>query len=70
MRDKPELFSKKENCCGCSAYYAICPQKAITMKADEEGFIYPIIDAERCISCYRCLKVCAFKEEQSRRGYL
>nr|WP_294660590.1 4Fe-4S dicluster domain-containing protein [uncultured Blautia sp.] len=70
MREKPELFSRKENCCGCSACYAICPQNAITMEADEKGFLYPVIDSEKCIGCRMCLKVCVFKEEQSKRGYL
>ena len=65
MRDKPELFSKKENCCGCSACYAICPQKAITMEADEEGFLYPEIDKTKCISCFRCLNICPLKELKS-----
>ena len=70
MKKIIELFSKKENCCGCSACYAICPQKAISMEADEKGFFYPVINSEKCIGCCMCLKVCAFKEYQSQRGYM
>lgn len=66
----PELYSKKENCCGCSACFAICPQKAISMKPDEKGFLYPVVDSEICICCYKCMKVCVFKEGQRKRGYL
>lgn len=92
----PELYDRKENCCGCSACYAICPLSgknrpeiiksgnddiplsykfvfsenitvihehtgAITMMPDEEGFLYPVVDAEICTRCYKCISVCAFK---------
>ncbi len=61
MKESPVLYKKKEECCGCSACYSICPQEAITMISDEEGFEYPEINKERCIQCYLCLKVCPFK---------
>lgn len=48
----------KEMCCGCGACYAACPQKAIAMAEDEEGFLYPQIDESKCIRCNRCIKVC------------
>ena len=66
----PELYENRENCCGCSACYAICPVNAITMEPDEEGFLYPTVDAEKCIRCYRCISVCAFKVDQEAKGYL
>ncbi|MDD4509935.1 MAG: 4Fe-4S dicluster domain-containing protein [Oscillospiraceae bacterium] len=67
--DLPVLFNEKENCCGCSACYAICPVEAISMEPDEEGFLYPAVDAGKCIRCYKCLAVCRFKEEQRIKGY-
>lgn len=39
----PVLYERKEDCCGCSACYAICPKSAIKMVEDEEGFEYPLI---------------------------
>lgn len=63
----PNLFEKKENCCGCSACYAICPVSAIAMKADDEGFLYPVINADICIRCCKCLSVCSFKKAQDRK---
>ena len=63
----PVLFEKKENCCGCSACFAVCPDRAITMQTDEEGFLYPKINEEKCVFCYRCLTVCAFKVDQHGR---
>ena len=60
-RSIPVLFTKKEECCGCSACYAICPRKAIKMISDEEGFEYPIINDKLCVRCNLCLSVCPFK---------
>lgn len=57
----PTLFTRKEECCGCSACYAICPKNAILMKEDEEGFEYPQINVEVCVSCGLCVKVCPIK---------
>lgn len=66
----PELYEKRENCCGCSACYAVCPSQAISMEPDAEGFLYPTVDADKCIRCYKCLTVCAFKEDQKKKGWL
>lgn len=57
----PVLFTKKEDCCGCTACYAVCPRQAIRMVEDEEGFLYPSIDATFCIRCQSCIKVCPIK---------
>ena len=57
----PLLFTKKEDCCGCTACYSICPLKAISMVEDEEGFEYPLIDQEKCIRCNKCIGVCPIK---------
>lgn len=56
-----KLFSKKEECCGCTACYAICLANAIEMISDSEGFLYPHIDDKKCIKCGKCLKVCPIK---------
>lgn len=48
----------KTNCCGCSACVSICPKQCITMKVDEEGFLYPWTDKEKCSNCGLCDKVC------------
>lgn len=65
----PVLYTSKENCCGCSACYSICPVDAIKMEEDEEGFLYPQVNRDLCIKCFRCLKVCAFKVDQEKKGY-
>jgi len=48
----------KEDCCGCSACVQRCPKQCITLKEDNEGFLYPIVDKETCIDCGLCEKVC------------
>ena len=63
-RRLPELYDATEKCCGCSACYAICPVEAITMEPDVEGFLYPSVNAEKCIRCYSCIGVCRFKKDQ------
>ena len=61
MRELPILYKRKEECCGCTACYAICLQEAISMVEDEESFEYPQIDESKCIRCYQCIKVCPIK---------
>jgi coenzyme F420-reducing hydrogenase beta subunit len=63
------LFDKKQDCCGCTACKNICPQQAITMKSDEEGFLYPIIDDVLCIECGLCKTVCPFQNEVTIQGH-
>lgn len=54
-------IKEKSQCCGCTACSSICPKKAIVMKQDEEGFMYPIIDKSKCVNCGLCDKVCPVK---------
>ncbi|MDO5131364.1 MAG: (Fe-S)-binding protein [Eubacteriales bacterium] len=61
----PVLYDGKGSCCGCSACCCICPAGAIAMVPDEEGFLYPQVDETKCIRCELCLRVCAFKKDQS-----
>lgn len=51
-------ITEKSNCCGCSACVQRCPKQCITLKEDEEGFLYPQIDKNECIECNLCEKVC------------
>lgn len=45
-------------CSGCHACYSVCPKKAIVMRADAEGFLYPQIDETLCVDCGLCRSVC------------
>ena len=59
------LFKNKKTCCGCGACASICPKEAISMKPDNQGFIYPVIDSDLCVSCGVCKTVCAYQNESS-----
>lgn len=63
----PDLCCDKRVCCGCTACYSVCPVSAITMKEDNEGFLYPEIDGEKCIHCNRCINICAFRRDRNQK---
>ena len=50
----------KAECYGCEACVQICTRQAISMKEDDEGFRYPMIQASSCVDCGMCRKVCPF----------
>lgn len=47
----------KINCTGCAACYSACPVHCISMRRDEEGFLYPEAN-DTCIHCGLCENVC------------
>ncbi|MDN0071325.1 Coenzyme F420 hydrogenase/dehydrogenase, beta subunit C-terminal domain [Bacteroides caecigallinarum] len=51
-------ITDKSKCCGCSACVQRCPKQCISIREDEQGFLYPIIDTLKCIDCSLCEKVC------------
>lgn len=63
MRDK--VFSNKlmDACYGCQACAQICSHGAITMQANDEGFLFPHIDVNRCVDCGLCQRTCITQEE-------
>ncbi len=58
MEKKHLEINNKSDCTGCRACEQLCPVKCITMCEDEEGFIFPKIDEEKCINCGLCKKRC------------
>lgn len=64
-----ELYNKN-SCCGCGACMQICPRNAISMKKDNDGYIYPNIDENKCIDCKLCLNTCTYnKNNKSREDF-
>ncbi len=47
-----------KDCTGCSACANACPLHCITMAENEQGFICPKVDTEKCIDCKKCEKAC------------
>lgn len=64
-----ELFFERAQCCGCLACMDVCPQKAIVVQEDKEGFCYPRIQRELCVECGRCEKVCPWKGKENGEGF-
>lgn len=51
-------------CCGCRACEQICPVGCIVFRENEEGFLYPIVNEEKCINCGRCVLHCPITQPQ------
>ncbi|MBR4991534.1 MAG: Coenzyme F420 hydrogenase/dehydrogenase, beta subunit C-terminal domain [Clostridia bacterium] len=45
-------------CTGCTACSSACPHGCISMQADAEGFVRPVVDETRCIGCGLCTRAC------------
>lgn len=56
------ISNNKELCSGCSACANVCPQNALHLIKDEEGFLYPERDTN-CIECGLCERVCPYADE-------
>ena len=52
------ILLHKQSCCGCSACVQRCPKHCISFQEDTEGFLYPHVDASKCIDCGLCERVC------------
>ena len=52
------VLTDKLYCVGCGACTAACPKGCISMRFDNEGFLYPYIDADECVECGACGAVC------------
>ena len=51
-------IQNKSDCCGCGGCVQRCPHGCITLKEDENGFLYPHVNQEACIDCHLCERVC------------
>lgn len=58
----------KSYCCGCGACEQRCPQSCITMQEDEQGLLYPAVDAQACVDCGLCEQVCPYLNEVRQGG--
>ena len=56
-------------CTGCSACVNICPSKCISLKLNDEGFYYPIINDDLCKNCSLCVKACPLNIKSSKENH-
>ncbi len=66
MRTKVFYDLPETACYGCQACAQICPVSAISMVPDEEGFLFPQIDTDKCIECNLCEKTCPTQESVAK----
>ena len=48
----------EKDCTACQVCKYVCPTQAITIRENEKGFFYPVINQEKCVGCYKCQKKC------------
>lgn len=51
-----------QNCSSCAACANVCARSAISMQLDAEGFYRPVIDAEKCVQCGACERLCPWNK--------
>lgn len=49
---------KADKCTGCGACSYVCPNGAIEISTDKDGFIIPFTDEEKCTNYGLCKAVC------------
>ena len=59
----------KKSCCGCGLCAQVCPKKCIELRPDREGFLYPVVDQNRCVKCGRCVQKCV-RELQNKQNLM
>lgn len=50
-------------CIGCNNCANICTKGAIILEENQDGFIYPKIDLNKCTNCGMCIKKCPIDQQ-------
>ena len=59
------FYSSNEfTCYGCSLCQDVCKYKALAMSEDKEGYLYPVVDKEKCTDCKACRHKCIFRSNK------
>lgn len=53
-----DKICKENKCTACGACFSACPNGAISMIEDADGFLYPKINKKLCVDCKICTRVC------------
>ena len=61
-------IADKSKCSGCYACVLTCSKGCISMKRDEDGFLYPSVDEGACVNCGACDKVCYYNEQAATKA--
>mgnify|MGYP002536668738 CR=1 FL=1 len=60
-----KVYQSNTDCCGCGICMTVCPKHAISMRDDEKGFVYPVINRVACIDCGACRRICSFSKRKT-----
>lgn len=63
------MLPAKNLCNGCGACSVTCPRNCIEMTADYEGFLYPNLNLQKCVSCGLCEKSCPILTKNIEQTY-
>lgn len=55
---QPRYIRPPEHCTGCALCANVCPVDTIRMVLNEDGFLVPQVNIEKCINCGACTKAC------------
>ena len=71
MANRPAIEWVGDACTGCEACVALCPEQALQMEMNQEGFFYPRVQANLCSGCGLCAKRCpALSSDTESRRHL
>lgn len=65
---QPNIAAVADQCCGCGACKSVCPEAAIKLVEDTQGFVYPKIDTTKCVGCNQCSNVCPIITPQKNKA--
>lgn len=54
IKDKDTLHE----CTSCQMCAAVCPQEAIDIQLNKDGFYRPVVKEDKCVDCGLCKKIC------------
>ena len=60
---------KIDDCVGCGLCQNVCPRNAITMVFNQQGFLQPQVDSEKCIKCFLCRNKCLVNTKKTIKDF-